>query len=257
MSYAVNRDAIANKAEYGYVKTASQTGLVLPGQKDWLDPSIPNQGMIGYDPKQAANILEKAGYKMNGNGQLLGKDGQPIQISFEVQSGYTDWIQAAQIIQQDLGALGITVNVTTPAAENVESDRANGRFDLVYDVHGGSCSMYDNYFLPFSSKQSAPVGKPAASNFIRWEDPATDKLIDQLRSATNEEDQKPIVYQLEKIMMDKLPTVPLWYGGIWFQYSTQQAVGWPNEDNPYAKPNDGGLLIITNLKPSPDYKPPQ
>ncbi|MBN9389887.1 MAG: ABC transporter substrate-binding protein [Chloroflexi bacterium] len=256
MSYAIDRDAIANKAEYGYVKTASQTGLVLPGQKDWLDPSIQNQGMIGYDPKQAAAILEKAGYKKNGSGQLTGKDGQPIEINFEVQNGYTDWIQAAQIIQQNLRALGITVNVTTPAAENVESDRANGRFDLVYDVHGGSCNMYDNYFLPLSSKQSAEIGKPAASNFIRWQDPNTDKLIDQLRSATSEEDQKPIVYQLQKIMMDQLPTVPLWYGGVWFQYTTNRATGWPNADNPYAKPTDN-LLIITSLKPSPDYKPPQ
>lgn len=253
IAYAIDRDGISNKAEFGYVKSASQTGLVLPGQKDWLSPEIQNQGMIPFDQKKAADMLDKAGYKKDGNGKLLDKNGKPIEFTFLVQNGWTDWIQASQIIQQNLQALGMTVNVQTPAPENVESARSLGNFDLVFDVHGGSCSMFDNYYLPFHSKQSAPAGQQAQSNFIRWEDPETDKLIDQLRQTTKEEDQKKVVYQLEKIMVDKLPTIPLWYGAIWFQYSTKRATNWPTAENPYAKPGDA-LLIITNLKPSADYK---
>ena len=34
--------------------------------------------------------------------------------------------------------------------------------------------------------------------------------------------------------MDEVPIIPLWYGAKWFQYNTTKAVGWPNEENPYA-----------------------
>jgi len=248
LAYAIDRNAISTKAEFGYVKPASQTGLVLPGQKDWLDPSIADQGMIPYDAKQAADILDKAGYKKDGNGKLLGKDGKPIEFTFLVQNGWTDWIQAAQVVQQNLNALGLTVNVQTPAPDTVEEQRGLGNFDMAFAVHGGSCSMYDNYHDYFYSKASAPIGQKAPTNWIRWEDQNTDKLIDQLRQSPDEAAQKQAVAGLEKILTTQFPTVPLWYGAHWFQYSTKNAVGWPNEQDPYAGPTDS-LLIITHLKP--------
>ena len=57
VAYAIDRDAIKTKAEYGYVTAASQTG---PGaaRPEGLAPSQhPQSGMIPYDPKQAADIL--------------------------------------------------------------------------------------------------------------------------------------------------------------------------------------------------------
>ena len=248
VAYAIDRQSISTKAEYGYVTNASQTGLILPGQKDWLAPDIKNQGMFPYDARQAATLLAKAGYKKAGS-KLLGKDGKPIEFTFLVQNGWTDWIQAAQIVQQNLHALGMTVNVQTPSPDQVEAQRSVGNFDLTFAVHGGSCSMYDNYHDMFYSKASAPIGQKALSNYIRWEDPKTDALIDQLQRSTDISSQKRAVYGLERILMDKFPTIALWYGAHWFEYSTKHAIGWPNERNPYAGPTDS-LLIITHLRPA-------
>jgi len=254
VAYAIDRQAISAKAEFGYVQGASQTGLVLPGQKDWLDPSIPNSGMIPYDAKQAADILDKAGYKKDGSGKLLGKDGKPVEFTFLVQNGWTDWIQASQVVQQNLNALGMNVHVQTPAPDAIEQQRGVGNFDMAFAVPGGFCSMYDNYYNYYDSKASAPIGQTAPTNWIRWMDPNTDKLIDQLRQSTDVNTQKQAAYGLEKIMTTQFPTVALWYGAHWFQYNTKRAVGWPNEQDPYALTTDN-LLIITHLQPSPDYKP--
>jgi peptide/nickel transport system substrate-binding protein len=256
VAYAIDRQAISTKAEFGYVNPASQTGLVVPGQKDWLDPSIPNQGIINYDPKQAADILDKAGYKKDSSGKLLGKDGKQVDFTFIVQNGWTDWIQAAQIVQQNLNALGMNVHLQTPAPDTVDSQKLAGNFDMAFAVPGGSCSMYENYYNYYDSKASAPVGQNATTNWIRWQDPNTDQLIDQLRQSTDTDKQKQAVYGLEKILTTQYPTVALWYGAHWFQYSTKRAVGWPNEKNPYALTTDN-LLIITHLQPSADYKPGQ
>jgi len=118
---------------------------------------------------------------------------------------------------------------------------------MIFAVHGGSCSMYDNYYYHLHSES------PPESNYIHHKNPEVDKLIDQLKNALTEDDQKKIVAQLAKYSYEQFPTIPLWYGPNWFEYTTKRAVGWPSADDPYAKPGDM-LIILTHLKPSPDYK---
>ena len=245
---AVNRDEIAQKAQLGYVSVASQTGLKLPGQADWLNPDIPNEGYIAYDPDAARQILTDAGYTYDGE-TLLTPDGNPVELSFKIPAGWNDWIQAGNIVQSNLAEIGITVNVETPDPAIVnDQDRPTGNFDLVFGVHGGSCSMYRNFYDHMASAASAPIGEPADSNFVRWEDPETDELLAQFLSAETEEDQKTIAHGLQQIMWDSLPTIPLWYGAIWFEYRTENAVGWPNEEDPYAASGDLPL-ILQRLRP--------
>jgi peptide/nickel transport system substrate-binding protein len=55
------------------------------------------------------------------------------------------------------------------------------------------------------------------------------------------------VQELAKMSVEQYPTIPLWYGANWFQFSTKNATNWPDAKNPYAKPGDA-LIIITNLK---------
>lgn len=242
MAYAINREEIINKAQFGYVSQASQTGLVLPGQKDWLPAGIENDGMFPFDQAEATKILEAAGYNKGGDGKFLNKEGQPMEFTFLVQSGWTDWIQAAQVIQTNLQALGLTVNVQTPTPETVESQRAAGDYDMLFVVHGGACNMYDNFYYLDSRA-------PATTNYIFHKNPEVDELIDQLRTKVDVEEQKQVVGELATYSVEQFPTVPLWYGANWFEYSTRRAEGWPNAENPYAKPGDS-FLVITNLVPS-------
>jgi peptide/nickel transport system substrate-binding protein len=252
MTYAIDRDEIKNKAQFGYVETASQTGLVIPGQKDWLAPGIENDGKVAYDPAQAKKLLADAGYKMSG-GKLLGKDGKPLPaFSYKVPNGWVDWIQAAQIIQKNLGELGIKINLETPAAEVHDNDRNAGNFDMLFGVHG-DCNIYQAYQHPLGSAQTAPIGKPAATNYVRWKDAETDALLADLVKAEDEAAQKEIVHGLEQIMVEQVPMVPLWYGARWFEYRTEKAVGWPSAEDPYAGPGDQ-LEIMTHLRPNPEYR---
>jgi peptide/nickel transport system substrate-binding protein len=51
-------------------------------------------------------------------------------------------------------------------------------------------------------------------------------------------------------MYEQFPTIPLWYGAIWFQYRTENAVGWPNEEDPYAGSGDLSLILLKLRAPS-------
>ncbi|WP_220195369.1 ABC transporter substrate-binding protein [Ktedonospora formicarum] len=242
MAYAINRQEISKKAEFGYVQPASQTGLSVPGQSSFIPSDIPNMGIFPFDQQKALNILTQAGYTKNANNKILGKDGKPITITFLVQNGWTDWIQAAQVIQANLNALGLTVNVQTPSPEIIESRRKAADYDMLFSVHGGSCNMYDTYNY-LNSRVDPSV------NYLHFKDPAVDKMLDQLQQALTVDEQKKAVSQLAEYSYQNFPDVPLWYGAHWFEYSTKRAVGWPDANNPYCQPGDI-LLVITHLKQS-------
>lgn len=242
VAYAINRDDIAQKAQLGYVTTASQTGLKLPGQAAWLNPDIENEGNIPYDVEQARTILTDAGYSLDGD-TLKTPDGNNVEFTFKVPAGWNDWIQAANIVKDNLAQVGMTMNVETPDATIFDQDRASGNFETCFGVHGGGCSMYRNFYDPLASAATKPIGEAATSNFVRWQDEETDSILADLFASQTEDEQKTLVGQLQSIMVEQFPVVPLWYGAKWFQYRTENAVGWPSEEDPYASSTDFPIIL--------------
>ncbi len=251
LTTAFDDETVVRKAQLGYVKPASQTGLVVPGQDAWVPGDIKNKGLIPYDPKAADRALTQAGYTKDSKGRRLGKDGKPISFTFKVPGEWSDWVASADILIGNLKSLGFQVEKETPTPDAHNEQRATGRYDMMFGVHGGSCDMYTNFSDPLNSARTAPIGKTAPSNEVRWIDPQTDRLLAQLHDATGEKTQKQAVAGLAHIMMDQVPMIPIWYGAKWFQYDTTKAVGWPNAQHPYASAADA-LLWMTHLKPAKD-----
>lgn len=253
IAWAIDRDKIIQNAQLGYVTQASQTGLKLPGQASWLNPDIENEGYLGYDVEKATQLLSDAGYTKDGD-TLKDKDGNAIEFRMMVPAGWADWIQAAQIVQESLGEVGIKVNLETPEGSIHDQDRKSGNFDTFFQVHGGTCNMHANFFDNYHSAMGAAEGEDVISNFSRYSNPDYDALCDQLRTATDEATQKDLVYQLQEIFYNDVPTVDIWYGAHWFEYRTANAEGWPSEENPYAQATDPNLILI-NLVPPGEESP--
>ncbi|MEV0796905.1 ABC transporter substrate-binding protein [Kribbella sp. NPDC050281] len=249
LTTAFNHQQVIDRAQLGYVTQASQSGLVVPGQKDWLPQGLADDGRIKYDPAAADKALTDAGYAKDSKGHRLGKDGKPISFSFKVPGSYVDWVAAADILIKNLTALGFNVTKDTPTPEAHDQERATGNYDMMFGVHGGGCNMYANFSDPLNSARTAPIGKKADSNEIRWQDPKTDELLGQLETSPDEGTQKQAVAGLVDIMMNQVPMIPIWYGAKWFQYDTKKAEGWPNEQDPYAD-GGNGLVVLTHLVPS-------
>ncbi|MDA8391422.1 MAG: ABC transporter substrate-binding protein [Actinomycetota bacterium] len=252
LSYGLDRSSIAAKAENGYVHQASQSGILLPNLSRWLDPSLPNSGKVSYDPAKAKAMLASAGYKLSG-GKLLSPSGQPVRFSILTPSGFSDWLQAAQVIEQELAKLGITVTVSTPQYAGYSSALQNGQFDTALGGFGGSGSPYIDLHGLLASSLSAPVGQSAPSNYERWQSSSTDALLHTVATTTDPAAQKAAIYKLEGVMYHQLPVLALFYGATWGEYSTKNFVGWPTASNPYAPPAPYGeapLAIMTHLRPA-------
>lgn len=251
VAHGIDKEKLTEDAGAGYVEAASQTLLVLPGQADWLDPSIPDQGMLAYDLAKADAMLTEAGYAVDSSGTRLGTDGEPLAFTFITPQGWSDWTAAANSLKEDFADLGIAVTVETPEYVALEQDRLTGNYDMTFGVRAGQCSMFQNYDEPLGSTNTAPVGERATTNEVRWSDPGTDALLAELAGTPEPEEQKPIVHELQQVMVDQVPFVPLWYGGKWFEYTTTNVTGWPNADDPHAGP-DNQVLIYTRLQPATD-----
>jgi oligopeptide transport system substrate-binding protein len=100
----------------------------------YQDLSVAGQANVD----QAKALLESAGYKFDESGKLSADT--PITINYITNKG-TGHEAIAQAIQQDLGAIGVTVNISTEDWQTFVNDRKSGNFDV---ARGGWLGDYDD-----------------------------------------------------------------------------------------------------------------
>jgi peptide/nickel transport system substrate-binding protein len=250
MAYAIDRKKVSEIGEYGYEPPSNQTGIVTPTFSDWLDKGLANQ--VNYDPAKAKSILQNAGYTMK-NG-VFEKNGKPLSFKIINIGGYSDWVASVQVIQSELKKVGIEITPENLSSTTYDADNFNGKFQLSYNGNesGGPTPYYELRQLLYS-KNSAPIGQPASSNWERYSNPQTDKLIEEYGATTDLAKQKEIVKQLEAVMVNEIPVIPVTEGVDWYQYNTKGLSGWVTKDNTFAKPAayenpDWGVMLL-HLKP--------
>jgi peptide/nickel transport system substrate-binding protein len=237
MAYAIDKSVVSSKGEYGYEPPASQTGLMLPANNSYLDRSLVNRYNYHYDPAKAAKLLKQAGFVKNSSGQLLEPGTKkPVSFTMIVPTGFSDWIEDAAIIQSNLKALGITVNVQTPSVSTWVSDMETGNFDMTLNFGLNQFNPYFYYQADLNSVNSAPIGKVATSNFERYDNPQVDALLTEYQQSTSPSQQHQIIDALQKVMLTQVPVIPMFYAANWNEYDTRYYVGWPTAANPYAVP---------------------
>ena len=247
MAYAIDRGKVSRIGEYGYEPPSNQTGIVTPTFSSWLDKGLASK--ITYNPSKAISILQKAGFKKS-SGVFHTKDGKPLSFRIINIGGYSDWVASVQVIQQQLKAVGIKITPENLSSTTFDSDAYNGKFELMYNGNesGGPAPYYELRQLLYS-KNSAPIGKAASSNWERYYNPAVDKLIEQYGATTDSAKQHAIVTKLEAAMVNDVPVIPITEGVDWYQYNTRNLTGWVTQSNPYAKPAayeipDWGVLAM-------------
>ena len=114
----------------------------------------------------------------------------------------------------------------------------NGQFQLAYGSLSTSPGPSPYYELrnTLYSKTSAAIGETASGDYQRWTDATTDKLIEDFGSTTNSAEQHKIMKQIQGIMLEQVPVIPVTESVAWYQYSTKGFAGWPTKDDPYAAP---------------------
>jgi peptide/nickel transport system substrate-binding protein len=238
MSLAIDRSKVSQIGESGYEPPGNQAGIVTPTFTSWLNkPALAKYGSA-FNPAKAKQLLGQAGFKLGSDGIMANAKGQKLSFSVINIGDYSDWVASMQVITQNLKAVGIQVTPDNLTSTTFNTDLYTGKYQLAYyDQQTFGPSPYYELRNWLDSAGTAPIGKVAPTNYERYSNPQTDKLFTQYASSTSTAQQHAIINQVQEVMLNDVPIIPVVSAVDWFQYDTTNLSGWPSPANPYSQPS--------------------
>ena len=245
-SINVNRIVVADYQNI--VSKASPTGL-LPTWNKWVDQAQVQRLGFTYNIARAKSRLSAAGYRdRNGDGFVEDKDGDSINLRLIVPKGWSDWETAIQIIADSAKDAGIKITPAYPDFNGLVEERNTGKFELVINnekqIGNTPYTYYDYLFrLPLLDQQTV-------SNFSRFNSPRAWSLSQQLNKiqSSNVKKAKQVHSQIQRVILEQLPAIPLWYNGMWAQWNTTHWTNFPSATGNQATPSTwNGYLNMTGI----------
>lgn len=252
LSMAIDRQQIVSVGMSGYTVPADCTGL-SGSYEAWKDSSLKDScDWIKHDPAAAGKLLDEAGYPLGADGVRTLKDGTPFTFKFSVGSTSSDWVSVANVISQNLGDIGVKVEVDSPDWSAVVAGYETGDFDSGIVWTSNDPTPYQYYLNLMSPTKVKPVGEQTFDNYARYGSDKAQALLDQFAATSDEAEQHRIVNQLQAVYGEELPTIPLFPGPEWGAYNDTRFTGWPTAENPYATLATRApttVLVLTTLEP--------
>jgi peptide/nickel transport system substrate-binding protein len=193
---AVDREAVIDKVFRGHAVEGE--GYIPPRFQDYFwKPSASQK--LAYDPAKAAQLLDRAGYRKNGDGKRVGKDGKPL--TYRVLCHATDPNDKAvgKYLQEWWGKLGIGVRLN--CLDNVTDPWLAGTYDLAFD--GWSVNPDPDFVLSIhtcGALPATPEDTGATDNFIC--DKKYDELYARQLAEYDPAKRADIVKQMESRLYD-------------------------------------------------------
>jgi len=194
INYAIDKQEIIDGVYLGLgINIASP---YKPGTR-WSNPDLQP---YPYDPAKARELLKEAGFVTNNNG-MLERDGKPF--SFEIITNQNkEREKSAVLIQRRLKEVGIDVQIRAIEwASFISRFIKTGDFDVV--VLGWSLGLDPDQYSIWHSSQQAP----GQFNFIGYNNPVADKLLEQGRLELNPDKRMKIYHEFSKVLLEDSPIV--------------------------------------------------
>ncbi|MDR2220121.1 MAG: peptide-binding protein [Methylobacillus sp.] len=200
INYAINKQELIDGVLLGLGEPVASP--YKPGTR-WSNPEL---HPYPHDIEKAKQLLKEAGFEDHDGDGILDKNGQPFQ--FEILTNQNpDRVKAATFIQRQLKQVGIKVSI-----RQLEWASFIGRYiktgDFQAVVLGWSLGAEPDQFNIWHSSQQAP----GQFNFIGYNNPEVDRLLEQGRLELDPDKRMKIYHQFAKILLDDSPMVYLYAG---------------------------------------------
>jgi peptide/nickel transport system substrate-binding protein len=196
INYAIDKQEIIDGVYLGLgINIASP---YKPGTR-WSNPKLVP---YAYNPEKARTLLKQAGFILNANG-ILERDGKPL--SFEIITNQNkEREKSAVIIQRRLKEVGIDVKIRAIEWASFISRFINtGDFDVV--ILGWGLGLDPDQYNIWHSSQQAP----GQFNFIGYNNPSIDTLLEQGRTELNPDKRQEIYHAFAEQLLADSPIVYL------------------------------------------------
>lgn len=192
VGFAVNHQDILDKAAGGF---GTLTGPLPTGFRDWYIP--PDKLTYKFDLKQAKQLLAAAGFP---NG---------FKTTYKANSSLPEDVATGQILKQQLKTIGIDVEImqldTTTWVSQTQPPKSDFdmrmNIDTFYPDPDGY--LYNKYY------------STSGFNQTRFNSPQLDQFVTKAREVsdlTDHAQRRQIYMQVQQLLLDELPAIPLWNG---------------------------------------------
>ena len=251
LSLAVDRQQLAEVALQDLVEPAHPTGLPLPTYEEYMAAEYEDDA-FERDIEAANQILDDAGYETGSDGIRQSPDGEPLSWEIEVPSDYADFIDITQMLEEQFADIGVDLTAQGVSVESYTDARGSGNFDLTLASPGAGQTPYDLFQSMMSAEHL--TDDIIVANYGRYDDQDAEEALAQYRATEDDETRQEALEDLQTVMMEDVPVIPLLQAGNWFNYNTSRWTGFPDENDPYAfgAPNwiPDILIVLQNLEPA-------
>jgi peptide/nickel transport system substrate-binding protein len=197
INYAIDKQEIIDGVYLGLgINIASP---YKPGTR-WSNPALTP---YPYDPAKARSLLKEAGFTDSNGDGILERDGKPF--SFEIITNQNkEREKSAVLIQRRLKEVGIDVQIRAIEwASIISRFIKTGDFDVV--VLGWGLGLDPDQYNIWHSSQQAP----GQFNFIGYNNPKVDKLLEQGRLELNPDKRMEVYHQFSATLLEDSPIIYL------------------------------------------------
>ncbi len=190
INYLINRQEIIDGALFG---AGVPAGPLSPALVNWaVDPST--FACYAHDVEKAKALLAQAGVAT------------PLQLTMNVLPRQ-DTRDIAQVLQQQLAAGGIEVELITQEIGDFVQSWRNSDFDMFVSANGGSPDPDEYFYRTFRSEGS--------TNVFKYSDSEIDAWLDEGRSTTDPAARKAIYDQVQAKLACEGPAAHIAFGTLY------------------------------------------
>ncbi|ASY60961.1 extracellular solute-binding protein [Sinorhizobium sp. CCBAU 05631] len=184
--------------------------------KDLVPPEVfttPYSNPVGGTPqkarenlRKAIELLNKAGFELNGNRMVNTETGKPF--SFEIMLSSPSFERVALPYAQNLKRIGIEARVRTVDPSQYTNRKRAFDYDVTWEVWGQSLSPGNEQADYWGS---AAATRQGSRNYAGISDPGVDALIERVIFAKDRETLVAATKALDRVLLAHNYVIPLYY----------------------------------------------
>ena len=229
LSYAVDRQAIANTVHFGAATPVY--GPITPRNKTWFTPDAP---AYPFDRARASQLLAGLGLRdRNGDGLLDDSSGKPVRFSILLRQGSSIRERTATMLQDQLRAVGVGVDVVGLDFGGMFQRWMKHDYDSIF--HGFDASTTDpamnlDFWLSSGGFHFWNPSQPSPAT--PWER-RIDELMRQQASSLSLPERQRIFAEVQRIFGEELPALYFVAPNLTFAASARVRNLQPAPQNPH------------------------
>jgi peptide/nickel transport system substrate-binding protein len=225
-AYAIDRDELVEKIARGAGK-AGKMGI-LPEDHIWYNPDQP---AYSYDPEKAGALLDEAGWTDTDGDGIRDKDGEKLSYVLSLGSGE---VRIGELIKERLSEVGIDVQVKALESKSRDANLKSGDFELSISGFGGWGQDADYLRTRYCDTSKSGSVSSGAAVFGYHNDTLNALGVQELQELDDGK-RKEIVYEMQTVLANDIPAIPLYYTTSYDVWRISKYDGWMNMYDHHAR----------------------